>query len=65
MARAKARILFSVQGASAEVKIGRFGFLEGSYTAILQFISNKGLSPENILKIGHNGTNYFLFYWKG
>ncbi len=62
---ARARILFSVAGASAEVKIGRFGFLEGSYTAIIQFIANKGLSPENIITIAHNGTNYYLYYWKG
>ena len=65
MARAKARVLFSVEGASAEQKIGKFGFLEGSYTAILQFMSNKGLVPENIIgNIGHNGTNYYIYYWK-
>ncbi len=62
---AKARVVFSVEGASAEEKINRFGFFEGTYTAILQFISNKGLSPENIITINHNGTNYYLYYWKG
>ena len=62
---AKARVVFSVEGAAAEEKINRFGFFEGTYTAILQFISNKGLSPENIITINHNGTNYYLYYWKG
>ena len=63
---ARARAVFSIKGAAAEEKINRFGFFEGSHTAILQFISNKGLSPENIVgNIGHNGTNYYLFYWKG
>ncbi len=66
MARAKARVVFSIQGAAAEEKIGKFGFFEGSYTAILNFMAAKGLVPENIIgKIGHNGTNYYLFYWKG
>ena len=66
MVTPKARVVFSVEGAAAEQKIGRYGFFEGSYTAILQFMTNKGLSPENIIgDIGHNGTNYYLFYWKG
>ncbi len=65
MAGAKARIVFSVAGAAAEVKINRFGFFEGSHTAILNFINAKGLSPENIITINHNGTNYYMFYWKG
>ena len=62
----RARVVFSVEGAAAEEKINRFGFFEGTYTAILQFISNKALSAENIIgNIGHNGTNYYIFYWKG
>lgn len=62
---AKARIVFAIKGASAEEKIGNFGFFEGSYSAILQFIQQKGLSRENIITIDHNGTNYYIFYWKG
>ena len=65
MAGAKARVVFSIEGAAAEQKIGRFGFFEGSYTAILQFISNKGISHQNIITIDHNGTNYYIYYWKG
>ena len=65
MAGAKARVVFSISGTAAEEKIGKFGFFEGSYAAILQFISGKGLVPENIIgNIGHNGTNYYLYYWK-
>ena len=65
MGGSKARAVFSVQGAAAEKKIGRFGFFEGTYAAILNFISSKGLSPENIITINHNGTNYYIYYWKG
>ncbi len=61
---AKARIVFSVAGAAAEAKEGNFGFFEGSYGAILAFIIAKGLTRENIITINHNGTNYYMFYWK-
>jgi len=62
---AKAKIVFSVAGAAAEAKEGNFGFFEGSYGGILAFILAKGLSRENIVgSIGHNGTNYYMFYWK-
>lgn len=59
-----AKVVFSIEGAAAEEKIGKYGFFEGSYSAILAFLSQKGLSPENILKLDHNGTNYYIFYWK-
>ena len=59
-----ARAVFAIQGQAAEEKIGRAGFFEGSYSAILQFIANKALEAENVLSIGHNGTNYFIFYRK-
>ncbi len=65
MAKAKSRIVLSIKGAAAEEKIGRYGFFEGSYSAILQFMVNKGLDPQSVLKLGHNGTNYYIFYWKG
>ena len=62
---AKAKIVFAIAGASAEEKIGNFGFFEGTYSAILNFISQRGLQKENIIgNIGHNGTNYYIFYWK-
>ncbi len=63
--KARARVVFSVEGAAAEEKINRFGFFEGSYTAILNFVNVKALSAENIITIDHNGTNYYIFYWKG
>ncbi|KKK72486.1 hypothetical protein LCGC14_2903390 [marine sediment metagenome] len=66
MVKARARAVFSIQGAAAQEKIGKFGFFEGSYTAILQFIQQKGLEAANIVgDISHNGTNYYIFYWKG
>ncbi len=65
MAKAKSRIVLSIQGAAAQEKIGRYGFFEGSYTAILQFIGQNGLDTANIITINHNGTNYYIFYWKG
>ena len=61
---AKAKIVFSIEGASAEEKVGRFGFFEGTFTAILAFINQKGLQQENIVTIDHNGTNYYIYYWK-
>ena len=62
----KTQAVFSVEGATAEVKNGRFGFFSGSHTAILQFLKNNALSPENIVSIGIDpaGANYYLFYWK-
>ena len=67
MARAKGKVVFSVAGASAEEKIGKYGFFEGSYTAILQFMTSKGLVPESIITINqkNTGNNFFIFYWKG
>ena len=65
MARAKARVVFSIQGAAADVKQGAFGFFEGSYGGIIAKMVALGLSKENIIgNIGHNGTNYYMFYWK-
>lgn len=64
MARAKAKIVFAIAGASAEEKIGNFGFFEGTYSAILNFIAQRGMQKENIIVINHNGTNYYIFYWK-
>lgn len=61
---AGSKVVFSIEGAAAQEKIGNTGFFEGSYTAILNLIRSKGLTKENILNIGHNGTNYFIFYWK-
>lgn len=60
----RARVIIAIQGAAAEEKIGKYGFFEGTYSAILQFMAQKGIVPENIISIDHNGTNYFLFYWK-
>lgn len=59
-----AKVVFAIAGTAAEAKIGNFGFFEGSYSAILTFISQNALSKENIITIAHNGTNYYLFYWK-
>ena len=59
--------VFSIEGQAAEEKIGNFGFYEGTYAAVLQFIQSKGLGRENIIgSIGYNSTstNYYLFYWK-
>ena len=61
------RVVLAIEGQAAEDKIGRFGFFEGTYSAILQFIAQKGLSEENIVgSIGYNSTttNYYIFYWK-
>jgi len=58
---------FAIAGQAAEEKIGKFGFFEGTYTAILEFINRKGLSRENIVgSVGYNSTttNYYIFYWK-
>jgi len=66
MARAKAKIVFAIAGASAEEKIGNFGFFEGTFSAILTFIAQKGLQKENIIVIdAHSATDYYIFYWKG
>ena len=65
--KGSARVVLSIAGAAAEEKLGRFGFFEGSYTAILQFIQRNGLVPENIVTTNqkNSGDNFFLFYWKG
>lgn len=62
-----AKATFSIEGQSAQAVIGRHGFFEGTYTAVLDFIRQKGITTENIIgSIGYNSTNqaYFLFYWK-
>lgn len=59
------KVTFGIQGIAAEEKIGNYGFFSGTFTAVLQFIQKKGLRNENIVgSIGHDGTNFYLFYWK-
>ena len=60
----KAKVVFAIKGTAAEEKIGNFGFFEGSYAAILVFVQSKALAPVNLITLAHNGTNYYLYYWK-
>ena len=57
------KVRFAIPGASASHKEGNFGFFEGSYSAILLKLSSLGLQPKDYT-IGHNGTHYYLFYYK-
>ncbi|MCK5283926.1 MAG: hypothetical protein KAK00_11100 [Nanoarchaeota archaeon] len=54
---------FVIPGASASQKEGDYGFLEGSYSSILLKLRSLGL-PTHAYTIGHNGTNYYVFYFK-
>ena len=58
------RATFAIAGQAAEEKIGKFGYFSGTFAAVLEFCRNKGLSKQNIISIDHDGTNYFVFYWK-
>ena len=59
-----AKTSFSIGGEGASASSGKFHFYEGAYSAVLLHMTNKGLEKSNVLEIGHNGTNYYIFYWK-
>lgn len=60
------KAVLSIAGQAAEDKIGKYGYFEGTYSAILNYMNQKGLSKQNVIEIGYNSTttNYYIFYWK-
>lgn len=57
-------VSFSFEGEGSFSESGKFKLYEGTSADCLAHMTQKGLAKENIINFDHNGTNYFVIYWK-